>query len=156
PGPPRGSSPPGPSRPRGRRSPRSGSPTDPRRSRRAAVPAHPRPGRPPRLHLPPAAELMGRWAYVAPRAPAPPGRPTLGGGLRVTLTLDSAAGRTAYGQVTHWFAGDVGIPATAFGRVAARLEDSAQVTIIIPPARSPAAAPAPIVVRTRRRGRDTL
>jgi tungstate transport system substrate-binding protein len=105
---------------------------------------------------PPAAELMGRWAYVAPRAPAPPGRPTLGGGLRVTLTLDSAAGRTAYGQVTHWFAGDVGIPATAFGRVAARLEDSAQVTIIIPPARSPAAAPAPIVVRTRRRGRDTL
>jgi hypothetical protein len=80
----------------------------------------------------------------------------LGGGLRVTLTLDSAAGRTAYGQVTHWFAGDVGIPATAFGRVAARLEDSAQVTIIIPPARSPAAAPAPIVVRTRRRGRDTL
>jgi tungstate transport system substrate-binding protein len=101
----------------------------------------------------PAAELLGRWAYVAPRPPAPPGRPPLGGGLRVTLTLDSAAGRTAYGQVTQWFAGDVGVPATAFGRVAARLEDSARVTIVIPPARPPAA---PIVVRTQRRGRDTL
>lgn len=102
---------------------------------------------------PPAAELLGRWEYVAPRPPAPAGRPTLGGGLRVTLTLDSAAGRTASGQVTQWFAGDVGIPASAFGRVAARLDDSARVTIVIPPVRSPAA---PIVVRTQRRGRDTL
>ncbi len=101
----------------------------------------------------PAAQLLGRWAYVAPPRPIPSGRPTLNAGLQVTLELDSAAGRTAHGRVGRWFAGDMGVRPTAFGSVTAEVGDSGRVTITIPPARVAALA---ITVVASRRGSDTL
>jgi hypothetical protein len=106
-----------------------------------------------RFFVPPAASLLGRWEYVPPARLAAPSRPTLGIGLQVMLELDSAAGGTAYGRVGRWFAGDVGIPGSAFGPVTAELGDSGRVTITIPHAH---ATVAPLTVVTTRRGIDTL
>jgi hypothetical protein len=106
-----------------------------------------------RLLVPPAAALLGRWEYAPPARLSPPLRPTLGIGLQVMLEFDSAAGGTAYGRVGRWFAGDVGIRASAFGPVTAELGDSGRVTITIPPARTEVA---PITVVATRRGGDTL
>ncbi len=101
----------------------------------------------------PAAVLLGRWEYVpAPRLSAPLG-PTLGTGLQVMLELDSAAGGTAYGRVGRWFAGDVGIHASAFRPVTAELGDGGRVTVTIPLARTDLA---PITVVATQRGGDTL
>jgi hypothetical protein len=102
---------------------------------------------------PSAATLLGRWEYVAPRHAHVPTPPTLSAGLQVTLEVDSAAGRTAYGRVGRWFAGDMGLPPTAFAGITAVLDDSARLIVTIPAAR--AGVPGFTIVASQL-GSDTL
>jgi hypothetical protein len=82
----------------------------------------------------PAATLLGTWQYRSV-ARADTTRPSLNAGLQFALTFDSAAGRTAFGQVSHWFAGDVGALPGTFGRVVATFDSTATVTVVVPYAR---------------------
>ncbi len=100
----------------------------------------------------PAAALLGRWEYVAPPATTTAAGPSLGAGFRVTLEFDSIAGPNAYGHVTQWFAGDVGLAPTLFGRVAFGITPNGAANLTIPFARS--AGPA-VTVEGLLRG-DTL
>ena len=107
----------------------------------------------------PAAALLGRWEYVAPSATTSAG-PSLGAGFRVTIEFDSTAGPSAFGRVTQWFAGDVGLAPTLFGRVACAVTPHGAASLTIPFARS--AGPAVTVegllqgdtlrIKTARRG----
>ena len=99
----------------------------------------------------PAAALLGTWQYQAV-ARADTTRPTLNAGLQFALTFDSAAGRTAFGHVSRWFAGDVGARPGTFGQVLATMDSAGTVTVVVPYARSGAE---PMRLVTRLRG-DTL
>ncbi len=82
----------------------------------------------------PAAALLGTWQYHgAPRADTT--RPTLNAGLQFALTFDSATGRTAFGHVSRWFAGDVGALPGTFGLVVATMDTTGMVTLVVPYAR---------------------
>lgn len=80
--------------------------------------------------VPPAAVMLGEWSYSAPRRRAE--APTLNAGLQVRIAIDSLDGMRFWGHVTLWFAGDIGIPTSAFGRVSGRLGDSNRVSLEIP------------------------
>ena len=98
----------------------------------------------------PAAALLGTWQYQgAPRADT---APTLNAGLRFALTFDSATGRTAFGHVSQWFAGDVGARPGTFGPVVATVDSTGGVTLVIPYAKS---GPEPMYFAVRLLG-DTL
>lgn len=82
----------------------------------------------------PAAALLGTWQYRSGIAHDTT-RPSLNAGLQFALTFDSVGGQRAFGQVTHWFAGDVGgLPGT-FGRVVATFDSTGTVTVVVPYAR---------------------
>jgi hypothetical protein len=53
-------------------------------------------------------------------------------GLHVVVTIDSVEEMRFWGRVTLWFAGDVGISPSAFGRVAGRIDEHNGVTLEIP------------------------
>ncbi|HXI34915.1 MAG TPA: hypothetical protein VNH63_12575 [Gemmatimonadales bacterium] len=86
----------------------------------------------------PAGALLGTWQYRSGIA-RDTTRPALNAGLRFALTFDSAAGRAAYGQVSNWFAGDVGALPGTFGRVVATLDSAGTIAIVVPYARGNAA-----------------
>jgi hypothetical protein len=50
----------------------------------------------------------------------------------VEVAVDSLDGIRFWGRVTLWFAGDVGVPPTAFGRVFGTIDESNGVTLVIP------------------------
>ena len=77
-----------------------------------------------------AAVMLGEWSYGAPHRLDE--SPTLNAGLQVRITIDSLERMRFWGRVTVWFAGDVGIAPSAFGRVAGRLGDSNSVSLEIP------------------------
>lgn len=72
----------------------------------------------------PAAVMLGEWSYAAPNRSAE--SPTLNTGLHVVVTIDSVEGMRFWGHVTLWFAGDVGIAPSAFGRVWGRSMTAAE------------------------------
>jgi len=78
----------------------------------------------------PAAVMLGEWSYRAPHRFDE--SPTLNAGLQVHISIDSLAGMRFWGRVTLWYAGDVGISPSTFGRVAGRLGDSNRVSLEIP------------------------
>ena len=80
--------------------------------------------------VPPAAVMLGEWSYRAPRRLE--AASTLNAGLQVRIAIDSLDGMRFWGHVTLWFAGDVGIAPSTFGRVAGRLGDSARATVAAP------------------------
>jgi tungstate transport system substrate-binding protein len=96
--------------------------------------------------------LAGRWEYVALPRGAPAQAPALATGLQVTLAFDSSAGDSAFGKVTRWFAGDVGVSPGNFGLVRARAS-GAEVELVIPFRRGGAPA---ITVQGTLVGADTL
>ena len=78
----------------------------------------------------PSMAMLGEWSYASPRAPRE--SPTLNTGLRVQIRIDSLDGMRFSGHVTLWFAGDVGVSPTAFGRVSGTVDASNGVTLVIP------------------------
>lgn len=78
----------------------------------------------------PSAVMLGEWSYAS-RSVAGGGL-TLNAGFRVQIDIDSLDGMHFWGRVTLWFAGDVGIPPTAFGRVSGTLDGRNGVTLVIP------------------------
>ena len=77
-----------------------------------------------------AAIMVGEWSYRAPHRPDE--SPTLNAGLQVRITVDSLEGLRFWGRVTFWFAGDVGIAPSAFGRVWGQIDDGSGVMLEIP------------------------
>ena len=77
-----------------------------------------------------AAVMLGEWSYAAPNRSGE--SPTLNTGLHVVVMIDSVEDRRFWGRVTLWFAGDVGISPSAFGRVAGRIAEHNGVTLEIP------------------------
>src|SRR6266571_970148 len=69
----------------------------------------------------PAAVMLGEWSYAAPSRIVDP--PVLNTGLHVSVRVDSVEGMRFWGRVTLWFAGDVGISPSAFGRIAGRIDE---------------------------------
>jgi hypothetical protein len=123
---------------------------------RTASPASPAPPAPQAVAAPgaadePGAALLGRWEYVAPPRPAP-ARPALHGGVRVALEFDSAAGTRAFGRVTLWFAGDLGLGPGMFDVVDGAVAPDGAAHLTIPFARSTSA---PLTVEGMLAG-DTL
>jgi hypothetical protein len=101
--------------------------------------------------LGPSASLVGLWEYIhAPRTART--TPSLNAGLQVSLEIDSATPDHFSGSVARWFAGDVGVKPSNFGRVTGRIDGSA-ITLTIPFAHSNAA---PIAITARRVADDTL
>lgn len=81
----------------------------------------------------PAAVMLGEWTYAVPhQTPAP----TLNAGFRVEIAIDSLEGMRFWGRVTLWFAGDVGIAPSTFGRISGRIDEANAVRLVIP--RAPA------------------
>jgi len=78
----------------------------------------------------PSLVMLGEWSYVSPHVAS--AAPTLNAGLRVQIGIDSLDGMHFSGHVTLWFAGDVGIPPTAFGRVSGTVDGGNGVTLVIP------------------------
>jgi len=74
--------------------------------------------------------MLGEWSYSSPHALRE--SPALNTGLRVQIRIDSLDGMRFSGHVTVWFAGDVGIPPSAFGRLAGRIDEHNGVTLEIP------------------------
>lgn len=99
----------------------------------------------------PADVLLGRWEYVAP-ATRPRHHPALGAGFRVAVQFDSAAGNQAFGRVVTWFAGDVGLAPTMFGRVEGEVSQDGNTRMSIPFAR----AEGPAMTISGRLAGDTL
>jgi hypothetical protein len=79
--------------------------------------------------LSPAATMLGEWSYAASQIAEPP---TLNSGLHVGVVIDSIDGARFWGRVAHWFAGDVGISPSAFGRLSGSIDDVNEVTLVIP------------------------
>jgi hypothetical protein len=82
----------------------------------------------------PAAALLGTWQYRSGMA-RDTTRPSLNAGLQFALTFDSVGGQRAFGQVTQWFAGDVGALPGTFGRVVATMDSAGTVAMVVPYAR---------------------
>jgi hypothetical protein len=80
--------------------------------------------------VPPSAVMLGEWSYRAPNRIAEP--PSLKTGLHVLVMVDSVEDLRFWGRVTLWFAGDVGISPSAFGRVTGRIDEHNGVTLEIP------------------------
>ena len=78
----------------------------------------------------PAAVMLGEWSYAAPNGIVDP--PALNTGLHVSVMVDSVDGMRFWGHVTLWFAGDVGIAPSGFGRIAGRIDEHNGVTLEIP------------------------
>lgn len=78
----------------------------------------------------PAAIMLGEWSYHAPSQR--PDTPTLNAGVRVSVVIDSLDATRFWGRVTLWFAGDVGVAPSTFGRVSGSIADRSGVTIRIP------------------------
>jgi len=78
----------------------------------------------------PSAVMLGEWSYTSPQVVG--AAPDLNAGLHVQIAIDSLEGMRFWGRVTLWFAGDVGIPPTAFGRVSGTVDGSNGVTLVIP------------------------
>lgn len=78
----------------------------------------------------PADVMLGEWSYAAPNRIGE--SPTLNTGLHVVVTIDSVEDMRFWGRVTLWFAGDVGIARSAFGRIAGRIDEHNGVTLEIP------------------------
>jgi hypothetical protein len=78
----------------------------------------------------PSAVMFGEWSYATPRVATE--ELTLNAGLRVQIDIDSLDGMRFWGHVTLWFAGDVGISPSAFGRIAGRIDEHNGVTLEIP------------------------
>ena len=83
------------------------------------------------LALPPAAVMRGAWRYES--TPVVRHSP-LNEGLKVTIAIDSIDRMRFRGQVTRWFAGDVGVAPTAFGPVSGWVDGHGAVTVLIAPA----------------------
>ena len=77
-----------------------------------------------------AAVMLGEWSYASPQALRE--SPVLNTGLHVQIRIDSLDGMRFSGHVTEWFAGDVGISPTAFGRVSGTVDGSNGVAMVIP------------------------
>jgi len=82
----------------------------------------------------PAALMLGEWSYAAPSRSSE--SPTLNTGLHVVVTIDSVGDRRFWGRITLWFAGDVGIAPSGFGRITGRIDEHNGVTLEIPRASS--------------------
>ena len=80
--------------------------------------------------LEPSAVMLGAWSYATPHVAG--AEPSLNAGLHVQMAIDSLEGMRFWGRVTLWFAGDVGIPPTAFGRVSGTVDGGNGVTLVIP------------------------
>ena len=80
--------------------------------------------------VPPSAVMLGEWSYSSAQVVREP--PDLNTGLRVQIGIDSLDGMRFWGRVTLWFAGDVGIPPAAFGRVSGTVDGGNGVTLVIP------------------------
>ena len=78
----------------------------------------------------PAAVMLGEWSYVSPHVAG--AAPELNAGLRAQIGIDSLDGMRFGGRVTLWFAGDVGISPSGFGRIAGRIDEHNGVTLEIP------------------------
>lgn len=89
----------------------------------------------------PARAILGQWTYASRVAVTE--APTLNTGLRVTLVIDHVDGTALRGRVALWFAGDVGLPPTAFGPVTGTIDDAGMVFLHIP---RTAAGAAPITI----------
>jgi hypothetical protein len=83
----------------------------------------------------PSAVMLGDWSYSSPHVVR--SGPDLNAGVRVQIGIDSLADKRFWGQVTLWFAGDVGISPAAFGRVSGSVDDGNGVTLVIPRANEP-------------------
>jgi len=90
----------------------------------------------------PSAVMLGEWSYATHHVAG--AEPSLNAGLHVQIAIDSLEGMRFWGRVTLWFAGDVGIPPTAFGRVSGTVDGGNGVTLVIP--RQPTNA-RPLMVR---------
>ena len=78
----------------------------------------------------PAAVMLGEWSYAAPNRIVD--APALNTGLHVSVMVDSVEGIRFWGNVTLWFAGDVGTSLSAFGRVAGHIDEDNGVMLEIP------------------------
>ena len=74
--------------------------------------------------------ILGVWNYAS--ALKVPEAPSLNTGLRVTIVIESHDAMQFRGRVTFWFAGDVGVPPSAFGPVTGSLYEASAVTMLIP------------------------
>jgi len=74
--------------------------------------------------------MLGDWSYTSPQVVG--AAPDLNAGLRVQIAIDSLEGMRFWGRVTLWFAGDVGIPPTAFGQASGTVDGGNGVTLVIP------------------------
>jgi hypothetical protein len=73
--------------------------------------------------------MLGAWSYSFPNRIAE--APALNTGLHVRVVIDSLDGTRFWGRVTFWFAGDVGISPSAFGRVAGSIDGVHDVSLMI-------------------------
>jgi Tol biopolymer transport system component len=74
--------------------------------------------------------ILGEWSYASVLPPPEP--PSLNTGLRVTIVINHIDGTALHGRVALWFAGDVGLPPTAFGPVTGTIDDAGMVSLHIP------------------------
>ena len=78
----------------------------------------------------PLGPTLGEWNYAS--ALKVPEAPSLNTGLRVTIVIHSLDTGQFRGRVAFWFAGDVGVPPSAFGPVTGSLDQDSAVTMRIP------------------------
>jgi len=74
--------------------------------------------------------MLGEWSYSSAHVVREP--PDLNTGLRVQIGIDSLDGMRFWGRGTLWFAGDVGVEPTDFGRVSGTVDGGNGVTLVIP------------------------